>query len=174
MRSSSAGVATAVLLALVGLTQRLPRSRWSCSSPGRSIFALEAPLRQAFINGVIPSEQRATVLSFDNLMGSAGGVVAQPALGRVADVNGYAASYLVAAGLQALAMPFIVPGAARTGDLGPDHRRAGPRPDAHAGRADDLIGERDRVPAAFAAPPAGVGPADAALGSGRLPHRAWW
>ena len=47
------------------------------------------------------------MLSFDNLMGSAGGVVAQPALGRVADVNGYAASYIVAAGLQALALPFI-------------------------------------------------------------------
>ena len=63
------------------------------------VFAIEAPLRQAFINGVIPSEQRATVLSFDNLMGSAGGVIAQPALGRVADVNGYGASYLVAAAI---------------------------------------------------------------------------
>ena len=53
------------------------------------VFAFESPLRQAFINGLIPSEQRATVLSFDTLMGSAGGVVAQPALGRVADVSGY-------------------------------------------------------------------------------------
>jgi len=41
------------------------------------------PVRQAFVNGLIPSEQRATVLSFDSLMGSAGGVVFQPALGRV-------------------------------------------------------------------------------------------
>ena len=41
-------------------------------------------------------------------MGSAGAVIAQPALGRVADVNGYGASYVVAAGLQALAIPFIV------------------------------------------------------------------
>ena len=32
-----------------------------------------APLRQAFINGIIPSEQRATVLSFDSFMGSIGG-----------------------------------------------------------------------------------------------------
>jgi len=69
-------------------------------------FAIEAPMRQAFINGVIPSSQRATVLSFDSLMGSAGGVVAQPALGRVADLSGYPASYLVAAGIQALAVPF--------------------------------------------------------------------
>jgi len=41
-------------------------------------------------------------------MGSAGGVVLQPALGRVADVGGYAASYLVAAGIQCLALPFVV------------------------------------------------------------------
>jgi hypothetical protein len=48
------------------------------------------------------------VLSFDNLVGSAGGVITQPALGRVADVNGYGASYVVAAGVQALAIPFLV------------------------------------------------------------------
>lgn len=70
--------------------------------------ALEAPLRQSFINGAIPSAQRATVLSFDSLMGSGGGVVVQPALGRVADVSGYATSYLVAAGIQALAVPFTL------------------------------------------------------------------
>jgi MFS family permease len=70
------------------------------------IFAFEAPLRQAFINGLIPSEQRATVLSFDALLGSSGGVVAQPALGRTADVFGYPASYVASGALQALAIPF--------------------------------------------------------------------
>jgi predicted MFS family arabinose efflux permease len=40
-------------------------------------FAAATPVRQAYINGIIPSAQRATVLSFDNLMSSAGGVVAQ-------------------------------------------------------------------------------------------------
>jgi hypothetical protein len=65
-------------------------------------------MRQAFMNGVIPSEQRATVLSFDSLMGSAGGVVAQPALGRVADVSGYGASMLVSAAIDVLALPFVI------------------------------------------------------------------
>jgi MFS family permease len=69
--------------------------------------AIAGPIRQAFINGIIPSGQRATVLSFDSLMASIGGAVAQPALGRVADVSGYAASYLVSAGVSALALPFI-------------------------------------------------------------------
>lgn len=70
-------------------------------------FAASTPVRQAYINGLIPSAQRATVLSFDNLMSSAGGVVAQPALGRVADVAGYARSYLVCAALQLFALPFL-------------------------------------------------------------------
>lgn len=66
------------------------------------------PMRQAFVNGEVPGEQRATVLSFDSLMGSIGGVVAQPVLGRVADVYGYSASYVVAGGIQVLALPFVI------------------------------------------------------------------
>jgi hypothetical protein len=70
--------------------------------------AMTLPMRQAYLNGVIPSAQRATVLSFDNLMGSAGGVVVQPALGRVADVSGYARTYLIGAFIQAAALPFVL------------------------------------------------------------------
>jgi MFS family permease len=71
------------------------------------IFAASMPIRQTYLNGMIPSRQRATILSFDSLMGSAGGVWAQPLLGRVADVWGYGASYLVGAGISALALPFL-------------------------------------------------------------------
>ncbi|MPZ71677.1 MAG: MFS transporter [Nitriliruptorales bacterium] len=70
--------------------------------------AAALPMRQSFLNGLIPSAQRATVLSFDSLMGSAGGVVAQPVLGRVADVSGYGASYVVSAAFTALVLPFVV------------------------------------------------------------------
>lgn len=70
------------------------------------VFAATMPVRQAFINGEIPSEQRATVLSFDALMSSSGGVVTQPALGRAADVYSYSTSYLVSAAIQVAALPF--------------------------------------------------------------------
>jgi MFS family permease len=70
--------------------------------------AATLPIRQAYLNGLIPSAQRATVLSFDNLLGSSGGVVIQPALGKVADVWSYSTSYLVAAAFQLLAVPFTV------------------------------------------------------------------
>ena len=95
-----------VLLAGIGLTSDLVVALAFIT--GSAIAgALTIPIRQAFLNPLIPSEQRATVLSFDSLMGSIGGVVAQPALGRVADVSGYAASYLVSAGVAAVAIPFI-------------------------------------------------------------------
>jgi MFS family permease len=71
-------------------------------------FSVSVPIRQAYLNGIIPSEQRATVLSFDNMMASAGGVAAQPALGRVADVRGYAAAYVVSAVIQLAAVPFLL------------------------------------------------------------------
>ena len=101
------GLANVVLLVLIGLFP----SFWvalGLLALWAMVFAVVAPLRQAFINGVIPSEQRATVLSFDSLMGSTGGVVAQPALGRVADVAGYGASYLVGGVVQVLAIPFTL------------------------------------------------------------------
>jgi MFS family permease len=71
-------------------------------------FAVSIPIRQAYLNGIVPSAQRATVLSFDNLMTSAGGVVTQPALGRVADLSGYARAYLVCAVVQAFELPFLI------------------------------------------------------------------
>ena len=71
------------------------------------LFAASMPIRQTYINGMIPSEQRATILSFDSLMGSTGGVWAQPVLGRVADLWGYGPSYVVGAAISVLAIPCL-------------------------------------------------------------------
>jgi len=65
------------------------------------------PVRQAYLNDLIPSKQRATVLSFDSLLGSSGGVVSQPALGKAADVYSYGFSYIIAGIVQLLALPFL-------------------------------------------------------------------
>jgi MFS family permease len=71
------------------------------------LFAATMPIRQAYINGLIPSQQRATILSFDSLVASSGGVWVQPVLGRAADVWGYATTYVLGAGISALALPFL-------------------------------------------------------------------
>jgi MFS family permease len=71
------------------------------------MFAAITPVRQAYLNGLIPSRERATVLSFDSLLGSSGAVGIQPLLGRAADAWSYPASYVCGAAIQALAIPFI-------------------------------------------------------------------
>lgn len=96
----------AVMLAVIGLTDS-----FAVAVVALVVWALVGsaaiPLRQAYVNELIPSGQRATVLSFDALMGSAGGVVTQPALGRAADVFSYSTSYVISAAVTALAIPFV-------------------------------------------------------------------
>jgi MFS family permease len=100
-------VTTAGALALIGLTSRfwvalVLLGLWAI------IFAATMPIRQAYINGLIPSAERATVLSSDNLFSSSGGVVVQPVLGRAAEAWGYPASYVVGAGIELAALPFVL------------------------------------------------------------------
>jgi MFS family permease len=71
------------------------------------VFAAGLPIRQAYLNASIPSQQRATILSFDSLVASSGGVVAQPALGRAADVWGYPLTFVASGLTAAIAVPFV-------------------------------------------------------------------
>jgi MFS family permease len=100
----SIGVPSLVLIGLVGnfWTVLGMLAVWSL------VFAVTGPVRQAYVNGIIPSKQRATVLSADNMLTSLGGVVAQPGLGKVADVWGYPTSYLASAAFQVIALPLLL------------------------------------------------------------------
>jgi MFS family permease len=71
-------------------------------------FSVNMPVRQAYINALIPSAERATVLSFDSMVNSSGGVIFQPVLGRVADTAGYAASYIVSGMIAFFGLPFLL------------------------------------------------------------------
>jgi MFS family permease len=97
---------SAVLLAVIGFVPQF----WvvtACLVLWALLFASVTPIRQAYLNGLIASKHRATVLSFDNLLGSSGGVVSQPALGKAADISGYPLSYLICAVIQACGLPFL-------------------------------------------------------------------
>src|SRR4051812_32605943 len=109
-RRTSALIATAglsvITLGLIGLVE----SFWAVIGlivVWGLLFAATMPIRQTYLNGMIPSRQRATILSFDSLMSSTGGVWAQPVLGRAADVWGYAPSYLMGAGIWLAALPCL-------------------------------------------------------------------
>jgi len=95
------------------------------------VAAASRPVRQTYLNALIPSRQRATILSFDSMMGSFGGVWAQPVLGRSADLWGYGPSYVVAALISCVSLPFI--GLSRRQNAPADviEAPAGPEPMPH-------------------------------------------
>lgn len=100
-------VAGAVLLTMLGLVDSFWLALVLLAVIGL-LFAASMPIRSAYLNDMIPSQQRATVLSFDSLMGSSGGVVIQPVLGRAADVWSYGTSFVVAGAIQLVALPFLL------------------------------------------------------------------
>lgn len=108
------GAVTLGSVALVGVglasLLEIPVGFWvaiSLLAVSALLSAVAAPLLSAYLNAVIPSQQRATVLSFCSLTGSAGGVVFQPALGRVADVWSLGTGYIVAGALYVIQLPFL-------------------------------------------------------------------
>jgi MFS family permease len=103
----AAYAASSAVLALIGVVD----SFWAVVAlivVWALMFAASGPIHSAYLNGLIPSQQRATILSFDSMIGSSGGVAFQPILGRSADVWGYAGSYVLGAGISALALPFVL------------------------------------------------------------------
>lgn len=107
----SVGVAVALVVTGIAALLPIPFGFWLALVALIVVLTLmmvAEPIVHAFINDVIPSEQRATVLSFQSLLGGSGGMVIQPALGRVADVYSIGAGYLVAAGVYLLRLPFAL------------------------------------------------------------------
>jgi MFS family permease len=101
------GVVGAVILVVLGITQVF----WAALvllTLWAMVESAGTPVRQAYLNDLIPSKQRATVLSFDSLMGSSGGVVVQPLLGRAADVYGYSTSLAMSGVIELIAVPFLL------------------------------------------------------------------
>ncbi|MFB3132116.1 MAG: hypothetical protein ACE10K_06315, partial [Rhodothermales bacterium] len=82
------------------------------------------PVRQAYLHQVIPSEQRATVISFDSLVSSATSMGGQAGLGYFSQVRSIAQGYIVGGAATVLVLPVLVA-----------LRRLGGRADVIRGRA---------------------------------------
>ncbi len=65
------------------------------------------PVKQAYLNKVIPSEQRATVISFDSLVGSIGGVAGQSGLGYLAQERSIASGYILGGFITLIGFPVL-------------------------------------------------------------------
>ena len=65
------------------------------------------PVRQAYLHEVTDSEHRATVVSFDAMVSSVGGVGGQIGLGALSDSRSFSAGYVVGGAFTVLALPFL-------------------------------------------------------------------
>ncbi len=66
------------------------------------------PVKQAYMHQVIPSKQRASVISFDSLIASSGSMFGQIGLGRLAQVQSIAAGYIVGGLTTGLVLPIVI------------------------------------------------------------------
>jgi Na+/melibiose symporter-like transporter len=65
------------------------------------------PVKQAFLHNSIPSEQRASVASFDSMFGNGGGVLQQSGLGYLTRVRSIAEGYVVGGAFTLIAELFL-------------------------------------------------------------------
>jgi MFS family permease len=75
---------------------------------GTLMFNIYTPVKQAYLHKLIPSEQRATVISFDSMIGSGGGMVGQTGLGYLAQQQNIASGFVAGGLATLLAFPFLL------------------------------------------------------------------
>ena len=90
------------------------------------------PVRQAYLHQLIPSEQRATVISFDSMVSGVGGVGGQVGLGALGEARSVGTAFVVGGMATAAALPLF--GAVRRIG-GPADRFAGESAGAECGSA---------------------------------------
>lgn len=71
-------------------------------------WGIFSPIKQGYIHQLIPKEKRATVLSFDSLVGNIGGMVGQPGLGLISKLFSISLGYIVGSIALFLSVPFII------------------------------------------------------------------
>lgn len=67
-----------------------------------------SPVRQAYLNEVVESDYRATVISFDAMVASVGGVGGQVGLGALSGSRSFSAGYVVGGAVTVLAVPALL------------------------------------------------------------------
>ncbi len=92
-------------------------------------MGVTGPVKQAYLHQAIPSRQRATVISFDSMMGNAGGILGQTGLGTLSRARSIADGYVVGGFAMVLALPVLA-----------ILRRLGDRADGFAGRKAGILG----------------------------------
>jgi len=70
-------------------------------------MGVQMPVRQAFVHGIVPSAERATVVSFDSMISGIGAVGGQAGLGIYAERSSYSAAYIVGGAITLVSAPIV-------------------------------------------------------------------
>ncbi len=70
-------------------------------------FGVITPVKQAYLHQIIPSEQRATVISFDSLLASGGSMLGQGGLGYLSQFRSLSTGYVFGGLTTLLALPIL-------------------------------------------------------------------
>ena len=65
------------------------------------------PVHSAYLHQVVPSSQRATVVSFDSMLSSAGGIGGQLGLGVLGEARSVGSAFVVGGAATAAALPLL-------------------------------------------------------------------
>ena len=65
------------------------------------------PVKQSYLHQVVPAEHRATVVSFDSMVGNAGGIVGQTGLGAISRSFSIATGYIAGGAATVVAIPLF-------------------------------------------------------------------
>lgn len=71
-------------------------------------LGVAGPVKQAYLHQLISTEQRATVISLDAMMGNAGGVVGQSGLGYLSRVRSIPDAFVLGGLSTLLALPVLM------------------------------------------------------------------
>jgi MFS family permease len=89
----------------------LAHSFWGAFSAFMLVMAslgMVMPVKQAYLHQVVPGEHRATVVSFDSMVGNGGGILGQVGLGALSKDMGIPAGYVVGGAFTVIALPLYV------------------------------------------------------------------
>ena len=70
-------------------------------------LGVASPVRQAYLHQIVPSEQRATVVSFDSMVSNVGGIGNQVGLGALGEARSVGTAFVTGGLAIALAVPLI-------------------------------------------------------------------
>ena len=70
-------------------------------------MGVTSPVRSAYLHQVVPTEQRATVVSFDSMVSNVGGIGGQVGLGALGEARSVGSAFVVGGLATAAALPLL-------------------------------------------------------------------